>query len=168
MRKFDVLESMKKRLFNAIDSVPDEKLKSPAAPGKWSIAQVIDHVTTAESRSIQYVHKKTQAPDAVPPAGFMCAVRTWLLVTMLSSPLKFKAPEVVADTPDNRSRAELAARWAAARGELRNLIESLPEDLMAKALFKHPVAGRMNMGQMLEFMTSHMKRHARQVERALP
>lgn len=167
IEKFDRLERMKADLLARIDGIDAARLQHSPAPGKWSAAQVMDHVCSAEGRSVEYIRKKTLDPKSVPPAGFMCAVRTLLLQTALSSPFRFRAPEVVAQVPDSPPVDEVIARWASVRSDLRGLIETLPEDLLKRALFRHAVAGRMNMSQTLDFMLSHLKRHAGQIDRAI-
>jgi len=167
LKKFDRLERMKAELLIRIDGVDADRLQRAPQPGKWSAAQVMDHLCGAEGRSVEYIRKKTLDPKSVPPASIMCAVRTILLTTALSSPLRFKAPDVVADVPDNPPVDEVTARWKVVRAELRELIETLPEDLLGRALFRHAVAGRMNMSQTLDFMIFHLKRHSGQIDRAI-
>jgi len=167
IRKFEALETERKALEAILEGVSEEQARREPAPGKWSAVQIVVHLATAEERSLGYIRKKTQAPEMVPPAGLLCTLRTLALVTALSSPFKFKAPDVVSGTPDNPPQAEALRMWAAARAELREMIETLPEELMRRALFKHPVAGRMNMGHTLDFMTAHMRRHGRQMRALL-
>lgn len=167
MKKFGELEALRERMMALLAGVPEERLRRHPSPGKWSAAQIVDHLATAESRSVDYIRKKTLDPSAVPPAGVMCAVRSFALVAALASPFRFNAPAVVADTPDDPSPAEAAERWARTRAAIRSIIEELPEDLLRKALFRHPSAGRLNMSQTLDFMIAHVKRHTKQLRRTL-
>lgn len=166
-RKFGVLEAIRERVASRMEGIPEETLQAPPDPGKWSPVQVVVHLATAEQGSVEYIRKKTSDPAKVPPAGFMCAVRTFLLVAAMTSPFRFKVPDVIAGTPDSPSAGEALTSWKAARGELRSMIDAMPEELAKRAVFRHPVAGRMNMSQALDFMISHAKRHAKQIERAL-
>jgi hypothetical protein len=150
-----------------VDSAPAARLNEPPAPGKWSAAQILHHVVSSEGGSLQYIRKKTQTPDAVPRATLMCAVRTAVLAAALASPLKFKAPDVVANVPDKPPVDETLAQWSQIRDELEQMIGELPEGLLERALFRHPVGGRMNMSQTLDFMIAHLKRHSRQLRRTV-
>lgn len=167
LRKFRELEAMRERVVEGIDGVSEGRLTTPPTPGKWSASQILDHVVTAESRSLEYIGKKTRTPEAVPPAGLMCSVRTFALVVALSSPLRFRTPDAVSDVPDNPDATEALERWGKVRERLRETLETLPEELLGRALFKHPIAGRMNMSQTLDFMTAHLNRHAKQLMRLL-
>jgi hypothetical protein len=166
-RKFEVLEAIREQVASRMAGVPDEKLQSPPAPGKWSPVQVVMHLAAAEGSSLTYIRKKTSDPGSVPPANFMCAVRTLLLRAAMSSPFRFKVPDVISGTPEIVPAGSALDRWMTVREELRSMIETMPEDLMKRAVFKHPVAGRMTMSQALEFMISHARRHAKQIEQAL-
>lgn len=163
-RKLEALESERRRIEALVGSVPADRARLQPAPGKWSAVQIVVHLATAEYSSLKYIRKKIQTPDAVPPAGAMSALRTLALVVALGSPFRFKAPEVISAEPDNPEPEEALKAWSGVRVELRELLESLPEDVMGRALFKHPVAGRMNMSQTIDFMMAHMKRHGRQMQ----
>ena len=140
-RKFDRLEAMRERATAMVERVSPEKAAAAPEPGKWSAAQILHHVASAELGSLEYIRKKTQTPDTVPPAGLMCALRTFALEAALASPFRFKAPEVVANVPDNPPIDEVLSNWSRVRNDLREMIDTLPEDLLGRALFRHPAAG---------------------------
>lgn len=165
--KYERLESLRAKALELIDGVPEDRLSRVPAPGRWSAAQVLHHVSAAEAGSLAYIRKKMHAPDAIPRAGLMCSVRTAVLAAALASPFRFKAPDVVANVPDNPPVDEVLEQWALIRVELREMIDTLPEELMARALFRHPVGGRMNMSQTLDFMIAHLKRHTKQLRRTV-
>lgn len=167
LKKYAKLQALKTAFVSRLSGVPEDRLQLQPGPGRWSAAQIMDHIASAEAGSLEYIRKKTRDPEAVPAAGFMCAVRTLALVVTLATPLKFKAPRVVADVPDNPPVDGGLARWEAVRVDLKGMIETLPEELMARALFRHPVAGRMNMSQTLDFMIAHLKHHTKQLDHTL-
>jgi len=167
LRKFEKLEAMKKELTDAISGLPDERLHRHPAPGKWTAAQVMEHVRGAEERSLDYIRKKTSDPSKVPPAGLSSQLRTFALTFALATPLRFKAPDVVANVPEHPDVAELLARWDDVRSQLKDAIESLPNELLGRAVLRHAVAGRMNLSQALDFMISHFRHHRKQIDRAL-
>jgi hypothetical protein len=85
----------------------------------------------------------------------------------MKAPIRGRAPEIVASVPDDEDPAELRARWSRLRGELRALLESIPDSLLGTCLFRHPIAGPMTLESALDFMIAHAARHARQIERTL-
>lgn len=167
IRKFGELERLREEVLEAIDDVSEARLVDAPAPGKWSPAQIMYHVAGAEHGALAYIRKKTQTPESVPRAGLKCAVMARLLVIGLASPFKFKAPRVAADVPDTPSLREVVDQWAATRVELREMIQTFPDDLLRRAIFRHPVVGRMNMSQTIDFMIAHLRRHSKQLTRAI-
>jgi hypothetical protein len=66
---------------------------------------------------------------------------------------------------DPESLDEVRARWDEVRERWRERLESYPDALQRKAIFRHPFAGRLNMRQTLRFLDDHLLHHTRQVER---
>ncbi len=56
--KLSLLESTRLSLLERLKKVDEQKLNTPPAPGKWSVAQIIYHLNKAESNSVIYVSKK--------------------------------------------------------------------------------------------------------------
>src|SRR4051794_33339752 len=57
--------------------------------------------------------------------------------------------------------------WDSARSRLVDLLESLPEEDLARGIFHHPVGGWMTPGASLTFIHSHVHHHTYQFSRLL-
>ncbi|MCM2317447.1 MAG: DinB family protein [Thermoanaerobaculia bacterium] len=166
-RRFDRLEAVRHRIESSIDGLDSAALNRPPAPGRWSAAQVIGHLVKAESLSVAYIGKKASDPSKLRPAGIVHSLKSTLVVALMRVPMKFSAPEIVAEMPENASPNELRERWRATRSEMCELLDRLPDALLHTCLYKHPVAGPMTVEGALDFMIAHATRHAKQIDGVL-
>lgn len=92
----------------------------------------------------------------------------WVLKLSQRFPFKFKAPSyLVEHTPTSEPLADLSQRWNAERGKLRKFLEEIKDEDLYKLVYKHPVAGRLNVLQALDFMIEHFHHHLPQINRLL-
>ena len=89
------------------------------------------------------------------------------LYFFLAAPIKFKAPSVAEPLSNNATLADTQARWNAIRTDLNVLWNNLPEEVLDRSWFKHTLAGKLNLMQMLEFFGNHFERHEHQIWRTL-
>lgn len=166
-QQFGKLQQSLSQLFMHLDQVPEELMSKCVEEGKWSVLQVMHHVMMAEKGSLAYMRKKLQHfDDRKPPkAGFRELIRSFALTTFLMSPFKAKSPERIAAFPEQINYNELKITWLQTRKELDAFLEELPNEVLELALYKHPIAGRLNVSQCLNFFQSHFNRHRKQIDR---
>ena len=92
-------------------------------------------------------------------------VRQVLLRLFLRSSKKFKAPTAVSQMPLQSKLSDHILKWQEDRILLKDLLESLPESLLDKYIFKHPVAGKMTIYGGLSFFHEHVRRHELQIKK---
>ena len=166
-KQFTQLEDERKQLFSELKNYDDDLLNKKPAPGKWSVAEVIAHLITAEEMSLKYLMKKTQDTSLAKPEGLKNKWR-WLLVKIVfSANLKYKAPEIVEPKSDYESLANLETHWTKVRLQTLSVLTKLSDDELNKELWKHAVAGKMNLHHMVQFFGIHFRRHRKQIERTL-
>jgi hypothetical protein len=165
--KFSQLEDSRLALIESLKSKPILELETSPAPGKWSVSQVFYHLNTAENFSTIYVSKKRLDINNLKKTGLMELFKVRLLQFLFITPITFKAPAVLGDMPDKVDYKSIVAEWDETRRKLKELLESLPEDILYKNVFKQPAIGRINIYQMLDFMQAHFNRHQKQVERII-
>ena len=164
---FDSLENQRNQLFTSLNSLTAEKLNQPP-PSGWSINQVIAHLITAERLSIAYLHKKIQAINEVDNTGLVEELKMIVLILSQRLPFKFKAPKVVVEnTKPTTSLQELEKEWTAVRNELKGLLEKFGDDQVKRKIYKHVVAGKLNIQQTLLFFREHIIHHQQQIKRLL-
>jgi uncharacterized damage-inducible protein DinB len=165
--QFTDLEKSRKDLFEDLRAYSDDIVNEKPSPEAWSIAQVIEHLIMAEEFSLQYLQKKTQDTSKVRVAGFGSQWRFLLTQTVFFMNIKYKAPTIINPTNTFATVAGLDARWTKVRKDTFELLNRLPEADLEKEIWKHAVAGKMNIHQMLAFFNIHFNRHRKQVYRTL-
>ena len=164
---FNRLEAERKSLFKELAGYPDSVLNTKPSPQAWSVVQVIKHLMASEEASLKYLQKKTLSTSGVKPAGFSGKWRLMLTKVIFMVPVKFKAPEIMEPDTTEVSLKELDTQWEKLRMALFELLDKLPENDLDKEIWKHIIAGKMNIYQMLDFFHFHFVRHRKQIERTL-
>jgi len=168
--RLDRIDHMLDTLHAQLQYLPDELLNQKPGLEKWSILQVLHHLLIAEKLSAMYVHKKTSSGiDDIPKAPLSGYLRLASLRMTYLLPFKFKAPPAVGDgaLPATSTLEETLAAWTQNRMRLRELLLALPENALKKAIYKHPIAGKLNAFQMLYFFDLHFRHHLGQIKRTL-
>lgn len=167
--QLDTLDSELKLLLRDLKAHSDQDLNWKPKTDKWSVAQVMQHLMKSEELALKYVQKKLSFEPELKNAGVMAALRGKIIKMYLKSPFKVKAPSGVSDDnfPEEASFWDLVKQWQSQRAEMRTYLGTLPDDLFKKAIFKHPLGGRISLGAMLEFHIGHFRRHRGQIDKVL-
>ncbi len=156
-------------LFAEMNQHTEESLNRRPTDGGWSVIQNMYHLILSEELSLAYVRKKigfNAVFDGVTPWSHG---RSFLLWLSLRSPIKFKAPAFISKEalPEYASLSDTRDRWLKARADWTDFLQNMPDDLVNKAVYKHPRAGKLGWGGTLQFFKIHFKRHRSQMRRAL-
>lgn len=164
---YEQIELNRKNLFAELKTYSDETLNKKPSAEAWSVSEVIAHLITAEEMSLKYLQKKLQDSSKAQQEGLKHKWR-WLLINVVFTfNIPFKAPEVVAPKLGYQTLADLDTKWGGIRSEIHAILEKLPESEVKKDLWKHAVAGKMNLYHMVEFFGIHFGRHRGQIARTL-
>ena len=157
------LENSTHYYWQLLEQAPVVTLQKQPEAGKWSPLQVMVHLAGAEEVGFSYLQRKLYTPlqsRSLLPG----AIRALLLSIALKSPLKFKAPPALNQSPSNTTDPKaLLAHWKKVRKDLYQYLEAVPAAVRDKPLFRHPAAGALNLEQMLNFMADHLDHHRRQL-----
>ena len=156
-------------LLNELALLGDERLNRRPADGGWSAMQTLYHLILVDENSLAYLHKKLSFNPQMEKAGLGAWARGIMLHAFLRAPFKFKAPKSAGNEniPETGNFAEILARWQKIRLEWMNFFQGMPVEILDKAVYKHPRAGRLGWLQMIYFFGSHFERHRRQIRRAI-
>lgn len=157
------------QLLEELSASNDAILNMAALDGGWSAIQTVHHLILSEELSLQYVQKKLSFNPKLEKADFQTRLRAAALWFYLNLPIKFKAPAAVNEEklPGFTTFAQTRERWLAIRRQWTAFLEQLPEDLLDKAVYKHPFAGRLSWSGTLRFFRYHFQRHRKQIRRTL-
>ena len=164
---FDTLEADRHSLLERILPLSSEQFKR-AAPGTWSLSQILSHLITAEKLSRLYMNKKTLGIQEAGNTGITEEAKMVLLILSQRLPFKFKAPKkVVEKTPSYDEITRLASDWDQERAELKRLLETFSDTQLKKKIYRHVRAGMLNIQQALIFFREHYLHHYPQIKRLL-
>ena len=159
------MEATKASVLGSLGTLDHATLNRKPDPASWTISQVIAHLTKSERGTLQYIRKKTQSPDLLPGAGLAAWVRIGVLIVGIRSPVRFRAPEAIADVPEVSDLGELTATWNVIRDDWRGYVETFPAVLRGKIVFRHPFVGLLGPEQTMIFLNEHLLNHVRQIGR---
>lgn len=165
---FDSVETQRKQILQEVSTLTADQFGA-SINGKWSIAQILTHLLTSERLSLNYMKKKSLGVDKLSDSGLFETLKSGALKLSQRLPfLKYKAPKyVVENTPQPMSFNELSDHWNTLRNELKNFLEGIEDRNVRKKIYKHPVAGRLDVIQAVSFFREHIIHHLPQIKRIL-
>lgn len=164
---FQQLEKNKVRTWQMLGGIDEEKFHWKKDVRTWSLAQVMDHVIYSEASALAYCKKKMLAGDNMPNASILNTLKIQIYFWALQTKLRFKAPKPISNPKNDQSLAEIKAYWDQTRAEYASFLESYPDSYLNKAVFRHPLAGRIKLSEMLRFLNTHVINHQFQIARIL-
>ena len=166
---FDEIESQRKSILDSLRHLTADQLNKTPGPGKWSVSQILSHLITAERMSIMYMQKKIQGIKLAVDTGFWEEIKINLLKVSQRLPgLKFKVPQrVMENTMFYSDLATIIHEWDLVRGELKLLLEKIPDQYVNRSVYRHPFAGYLNIRQALIFFREHIIHHTSQIKKLI-
>ncbi len=148
-------------------SYADDGLINKSVDGKWSIGQICYHLYISESGTLQYIQKRIKEGKVSKTTGFNNFFNNTLLAVALKMPLKYKAPKSVSEVPQSVDIKDLLHAWDEQNHSFRETIRNMPKSYADKEIFKHPVAGKFNIDQTVNFIIEHFEHHLPQIKSIL-
>ena len=150
----------------AVDGVPRNVRETRPAPDRWSVAEVLEHLTRVETGLTRLLTKRLAEADAsttfLPDAETSSVVSTINNELLVDRRYKITAGERVVPTGDLSSEAA----WTAldtSRRDLKALVSSYEGRDISSVMMPHPVLGPINAFQWFVFIGTHEARHANQI-----
>ena len=167
LHRFETLERDRIILLKDLSDWPATKLCYSADPRKWSVNQTLLHLLTSEQLTLRYLKKKSLAMDQLKHSGPTESLKMVLLVISQRLPfMKFKAPAILLEaTPQYLDMPDLMNQWDELRFDLKDFLGRIGDQDVTRLVYKHPVAGRLNLIQCLLFMREHFHHHLQQINR---
>ncbi|MEZ4892110.1 MAG: DinB family protein [Saprospiraceae bacterium] len=156
-------------LLQQLNKLPQDVLNRSPKQSGWSPLQTAWHLLLVEEISFQYIQKKMHYGGDFFKPGLSTRLKNIMLHISLNLPIKFKAPSRVSgeNLPQEGNFDELKERWEKIQSDWIDFFEKVPEELLDKAVYKHPRISKIGWLDMIAFFKAHFKRHLRQINRAL-
>ncbi len=165
---FDGLQADSEKLFASLSSLNPDQLNHSPAPGTWSINQILSHLLAAERLSLIYIKKKARGIETYKNTGVWGTIKLNILILSQRFPFKFKAPQtVIQHAPTGLTLPEIIKQWQLQRQDLKEFLETVADRNIQKGIFRHHVAGMLNIAQAMIFFREHCRHHLPQIKRLL-
>ncbi len=156
------LDQTRQAFLASIAGVSDAQWTFKAAPDRWSIAEVAEHIAVSETTIRQLVTDQILKGPAVPRNPSPTSDET-LLAGLLDRTNKFQAPEMLKPTNRWATRDALAKDFEAAREKTAAYVKTTTDDLRGHA-GPHPVFKMLDGYQWVLLLSGHSARHTAQIE----
>lgn len=167
--QIESLNKLTESIFKELESYSEAALNARPHPNSWSALQNLNHLVLSEKLSLAYCNKKLSFNPKLKKAGVSSALGSLLVNASLRSPIKVKAPINVGSEalPLHDTLASIRKTWGENRTDMKDYIENLENEYIDRAVYKHPFGSRLSLLGMVSFFKAHMKRHRRQLRKAL-
>ena len=162
----DYLAEHRLRLHEAVESIPLSLRERKPAPDRWSVAEVVEHVSIVEQRTAALLTRKVtaaRANGAGPDPETSSVVSTYANPNaVIDRSRRFSAPELVHPTGAVDTTAGTEALVQAHAAMVSALQNANGVDL-APLTATHPALGPLNMYHWVVALALHDDRHAAQI-----
>lgn len=161
------LESSRAALDRAVERVPEALRERPPGPRRWSVAEVLEHLTVVDRRVGDLLEQYLAA--ARTGGGLPAETRTDSVLEGFAAELLLDRSRPLVATQatlprGGRSIAEIGQELEEARARLLEIVRSADGLAIGEVVHPHPVAGPLDLYQWIAFAGVHERRHAAQVE----
>lgn len=159
------LEESRERLLHMAQGLTREQLHYCPEPGRWTVAECLEHIVTVEERLLERIQKSLEkGPDTSKRSAFEGQDEA-MGADVAGRITRFQAPEVLVPT-GRLTDEKLLTEFAAARQRTQDFAASTNADLR-RHFFPHPVFGEMDLYQWLLLTAAHCDRHCAQSEEVM-
>jgi hypothetical protein len=151
-------------LKTAFDSVPPARRNKPPEPGRWSTANVVEHLAIVEGRMAGILSSRIQEEREAGLAGETIAepvLPNLDVVRVLDRTRRVQAPDFALPTGMDSMAAWTQLEVATAA--LRAMLLSGDGLALANVIHPHSKLGPMSVYHWIAFLAAHESRHAAQI-----
>jgi uncharacterized damage-inducible protein DinB len=157
-------EETRKAFLDSLQGLSEAQWKFKAAPDRWSIAEVAEHIAVSEDGIFTLVSRQIlQTPAAPDKRESVKGKETMLRANITNRGSKFQAPEMLKPTNRWATRDELVKAFNASRDRTINYIKTTQDPLRVHFM-PHPVLKDLDGYQWLFLISGHSLRHTEQIK----
>ncbi|MCA1560189.1 MAG: DinB family protein [Acidobacteria bacterium] len=156
------LQETKENFLKSIANLSDAQWKFKAAPDRWSIAEVAEHIAISESTILGLITDKIMKapPVAKDPAG---PTDEKVIAAVTDRSQKAQAPEMLKPTNRYPTREALTKEFTTARERTIDYVKTTGDDLRGHSA-PHPAMKMIDAYQWVLLLSAHSARHTAQIE----
>ncbi len=155
------LERTRAKFLKSIEGLTDAQWKFKAAPDRWSIAEVAEHIAISEGTILGMIQTKMMQVPGPKPEERIADDK--MLTGLVDRTSKFQAPEVLKPVNKWATKDALVKDFNTARDNTIQFVKTTTEDLRAHG-GPHPVFKMLDVHQWILMISGHAERHTLQIE----
>lgn len=157
------LERTRAQTLAAIENLDDATFAKRPVPERWSVAEVIHHLTIVEQTIIAGIKQKlTEPPQRLSLRRRLTQPPMGLLVTRRF--VRVKSPARAEPLNPPATKQETIDNFTDARDELKQVAREAGRARLNEIVLPHPFLGDYNGVQFVRFVGYHEQRHLKQIE----
>lgn len=157
------LDRVKQAIESAIAGMNSEQLSRHPREGKWSPAEVLEHLSRTYSGTVKTMQRALEnGKTEVRPATMKESVATALVVEIGHMPKGRSAPQ--GTVPKGVAAEQVVADIRANLGAMEGTIAECEKRFGPGKLAMHPVLGPLSASQWRKFHWVHTRHHIKQIE----
>jgi hypothetical protein len=160
-RAMKYLESTKQGVLDATAGLSEAQWNFKAGPDRWSVAEVTEHIATAEGYLRGMIIEKVMVAPPRPDGEDVKAIDEFVLTAVPDRTQHRQAPEPL--KPANRYGSPQGSlkQFVESRGETENFLRTR-DDLRAHAI-DSPLGKKLDAYEWILFIGAHSERHTKQI-----
>ena len=162
-KRLRAFNEMRGALLDEMEALDPAKLVARPRVGKWTILEIIEHLVLAERAVLQDLPEPSELSAHERTIKHRFAYLIVMFVLRYGIPVPVPSPAMV--PRGNRSLVDLRRLWDENQRWLGAYIGGLDRKGLRRAVFGHPVAGPLTVGQAVRMDQVHLKTHVRQIKR---
>jgi hypothetical protein len=158
------LQATHDAFLQSISGLSEKQWTFKAAPDRWSIAEVSEHIAVAESMIFGLVQTKFMPGPPTPEKRAEVKVTDEVILERVPDrSRKAQAPEFLKPTGRFADRAAVTKAFEDARAKTMDYVRTTTDDLRDH-FGPHPMLGTMDAYQWILLISAHSERHTKQIE----
>lgn len=161
------LDRTRARLRQAVEAIPSELRGRRPAEGRWSVNDVLEHLSIVEAGFTKRSGEAIAAAKAAGVGREDAAVREPLPESIETIVADREKKRTAPDVAHPRSNFDSDSAWQAVEQSRRLLLKVLTDAdgfALSQVFTSHPFFGALTIYQMAELIAAHEARHTAQIE----
>lgn len=163
-RIYERLETEREALVSCVERVPNDMRDRRPEPNRWSIAEVLEHLTRIETGVTKLLMLRGQSPPPAdsPPPEASSVMGPELGAVVRDRSKRIEAPERV-QPAGGLSAQDALAHLSTTRAGLLAAFESANPEALDRLTHPHPIFGPLTLRSWVALAADHEARHAQQI-----
>jgi hypothetical protein len=163
-RRFEGVVARQAKFLRDIGSLAPDQLDFHPKEGAWSLCELAQHLALVEEKTTKVLTQR-RVTGIAHRRVLDVLVRAPALDLYFLFGGRAKVPVKGVVPVSGVPLADTITRWAAARAQLTLYLEEVDAATCRTIVYRHPIAGYMDIGATLRFLTQHHDHHMRQAKR---